>query len=999
MQIRVLGPLDVASSDGVPLSVRGSRRRLLLATLVLHRNAVCGIEQLIDVLFGDDPPARAAGTVQSYVSRLRHDLDDGGRRLQTRPGGYTLVVDADEIDSARFERQVKEALRALSTDPARAADLLVEGLAWWCGGRAFAEFADDLGLQAESTRLEEVRQRAAEALVDARLALADWAGAIDQLETCIADWPLREGFRAQQMLALYRWGRQPEALRAFHRFRTDLGSELGLEPSSSLTDLESRMLRQDPSLDGPSVEPRWAPGPAEEPAARRSHGNLPLSVSALLGREAELSDLVHLLETVRLLTLTGPGGVGKTRLAMRLAEQSAPGYPDGVWLCDLAAIREDALAAEAVTTALDVQRRQDRSTLEGLVEVLQTRQLLVAFDNCEHLLAPIGEITEAILRACPGVRIVATSREPLGVDGETVWPLGPLPLPDPGETDPVMAMESPAVRLFVARATSAHPGFRLTEATAAPVVEICRRLDGLPLALELAAARVRSMAPGDLADRLDERFTILTASPRRDPRHQTLHATVAWSYELLGHAEQLLFDRLSVFAGSFTVGDVERVCADGAVAVEAVTNILAALVDKSMVVADTSRSPTRYSLLETLREFGREQLHRAGDTGELQRRHAGRAIEQVEQAQIGLDGPDEPLWAERLENSFDDLRIAHRWALAQGDIDGALRLVVGAREFAFRRMRYELFSWAEATLGAPGVEAHPLAPLVLATAGYGRFVRGDLDQAMELAERSLAVEQQLGLPPCGLHWRTMGNVFYYRGQAGRAADICQRMVGAARTSGDDARLVHALYMASVGLASAARTDESRLLADEAVSLARRTENPTSLASALHAQALTLEPLDPDRAASMLEEAVTHGSAVNNRWIVAFARTELVSLAGRRGDLDGALRLAREVIDMWYRAGDWANQWLTLRHVAGVLAQRGDYEDAAVLHAAIRVASAELAMPIEASDLRRVGAILERLPEALGPARFADAEARGAAMAAKKVVHSTQDVIDRVLAGG
>ncbi len=997
MQIRVLGPLDVTTPDGVRRWVPGARRRLLLATLVLHRNSVCGMGQLIEVLFGDDPPARAAGTVQSYVSRLRHDLGDYEGRLQTRPGGYMLVVDAGEIDSARFERQVQEALGTLSTNPSRAADLLVEGLAWWCG-HAFAEFADDLALRAESTRLGEVRQRAAEALVEARLALADWAGAIEQLETCISNWPLREAFRAQQMLALYRSGRQPEALRAFQRFRTDLGSELGLEPSASLSDLEAQIVRHDPSLHGAPIE-RPSSRPAQEPAARRPHGNLPLSMNALLGRDAELTDLTIVVGTVRLLTLTGPGGVGKTRLAMRLAEQVAPDYPDGAWLCDLTAIREDALVAEAVTTALDVQRRQDRSTLEGLVEVLQTRHLLVAFDNCEHLLAPIGEITEAILRACPGVRIVATSREPLGVDGETVWPLGPLPLPVAGEVDPVIAMESPAVRLFVARATSAHPGFRLSETTAAPVVEICRRLDGLPLALELAAARVTSMAPEELAERLDERFTILTASPRRDPRHQTLHATVAWSYELLGHAEQALFDRLSVFAGSFSVGDVKRVCADGAVATEAITNILAALVDKSMVVADTGRSPARYSLLETLREFGREQLSLGGDIGELQRRHAGRAIELVEQAQVGLDGPDEPSWAERLEDSFDDLRIAHRWMLAHEDIDGAVRLVVGAREFAFRRMHYELFSWAEATLGAPGADAHRLAPLVMAIAAYGRFVRGDLDQAMALAERSLADERRLGLPPCGLHWRTMANVYYYRGQAVRAADMCQRMVGAARTSGDDARLVHALYMASVGLASAGRTNESRLLADEAVSLAHRTENPTSLASALHARALTLETVDPDRASSMLEEAVAHGIAVNNRWIVAFARTELVSLAGRRGDLDGALRMAREVIDMWYRAGDWANQWLTLRHVAGVLAQRGGDDDAAMLHAAIRVASAELAMPIEASDLRRVGAILERLPETLGPVRFADAEAKGAAMAAKEVVHTTHNIIDRVLAGG
>lgn len=996
MQIRVLGPLEVISGDGTPCAVRGARRRLLLATLVLHRNATCGIDQLVDVLFGQDPPERAAGTVQSYVSRLRGDLGDDGSRLQTRPGGYQLTIDPDELDSVRFERQVASALDVFGREPQRAADLLKEALGWWSGGRAFGEFVDDLALQAESTRLEEVRQRAAEARVDALLALADHAGAIDELETCIASWPLREGFRAQQMLALYRSGRQPEALRAFHRFRSDLGDQLGLEPSEALAGLEARMVRTDPTLDAPPVAPPRGP-PPQSPVDGSLRGNLPRRVTALLGRDVELSQLTDVLGTVPLLTLTGPGGVGKTRLAVQLGERAATEHPDGVWLCDLAPVREDALVAEAVTTALDVQRRQDRTTIEGLVEVLQSRRLLIVLDNCEHVLAPIRDVADAVLRACPGVRIVATSREPLGVEGETVWPLGPLPLPGAEETDPVMAMESPAVRLFVARATSAHPGFRLDEATVPSVVEICRRLDGLPLALELAAARVRSMTLPDLADELAGDFRILV-TPAGDPRHQTLEATVAWSYQLLGVAEQALFDRLSVFAGSFTVDDIEYVCADATVSAEGIRGLLAALVDKSMVVADISRSPTRYSLLETLRQFGGAQLRHAGCADVLQERHALWAIDLVEHAEVGLGGPDEPVWMSRLDDTFADLRVAHRWMLTQGDEDGALRLVVGPREFAFRRMRYELFSWAEATLEQLTTEDHPLLPMALATAAYGWFVRGDLDAATALAVRSLETEERLGLPSCGLHSRTLGNVYYYRGQTFEAAETCQRTVGAARASGDDARLAHALYMASVGLASDARTEASRLLADEAVSLARRIGNPTSLASALYARALTLEAIDPDRATSMLEESIAHGTAAGNRWIVAFAQTELVSLAGRRGDLDGALRLAREVIDMWHRAGDWANQWLTLRHVAGVLAQRGDHEAAAMLHAAVRLASAELAMPIEASDLRRVGAILEQLPSALGHSRYAEAEARGAAMGADTVVQSTRAVIDRVLAG-
>lgn len=275
MQIQVLGPLEVRSGDGTPCAVPGARRRLLLATLVLHRNATCGIDHLVDVLFGEDPPARAAGTVQSYVSRLRGDLGPAGDRLLTRPGGYQLEVDPDGLDSIRFERQVTEAIACLDRAPQRAASLLGEALGWWAGDRAFGEFVDDLALQAEGTRLDEVRQRAAEARVAALLVLADHAGAIEALETCIARWPLREGFRAQQMLALYRSGRQPEALQSFQRFRTDLGSRLGLEPSEALTDLEARMVRTDPSLDA-AAGAATAVVAARAPIDGGPPGNLPL---------------------------------------------------------------------------------------------------------------------------------------------------------------------------------------------------------------------------------------------------------------------------------------------------------------------------------------------------------------------------------------------------------------------------------------------------------------------------------------------------------------------------------------------------------------------------------------------------------------------------------------------------------------------------------------------------------------------------------------------------
>ena len=990
MEFRVLGPLEV-TRDGRGVAVRGSRRRLLLATLLVHRNLVVTVDRLVDVLFGDDPPARAISTVQSYVSRLRDDLGGGVATLQTRPGGYVLAIDADDVDAVRFERQVRDAGAALSSDAARSAALVTEALEWW-RGPAFAEFADDMSLSAERNRLDEVRQRAFEVLVDARLALGDEMGAIDVLERCITEWPLRERFRAQHMLALYRCGRHPEALRAYRRFRDELGNELGLEPSPALALLETKILQHDASLDANAAATGRTPEiEASAAAALLSHTTvgMPLPLTTFVGRESDLSDIATVLESARMVTLIGPGGVGKTRLALRLAETNASGYPDGVWICELSTIREAALAVDAITTALDVQRRQDRSALESLVEVLHARQLLVVFDNCEHLLAPIGEVCETLLRRCPGVRILATSREPLTVDGETVRFVHPLPLPDASEADPIWSMRSPAVGLFVDRAISADPGFRLTPAAVPSVVEICRRLDGIPLAIELAAARVRSMALADVAAGLDERFTLLTAGRRTEPRHQTLLAAVEWSHDLLDPTEQAVFRRLAVFAGTFTLDDVERVCADRSVSAVEARAAVPTLVDKSMVVADTATSPTRYLLLETMRAFGQQYLARAEVDRELEQRHSAHFVDRAVLAGAALDGPDEARWADLLDDGFDDLRLAHRWATVHGDVDAALRLVAGAHEFAFRRMRYELFTWAETTLATLGDDEHPLGPLVLAIAAYGRFVRGDLDPAMEMAEESLAAEQRLGLAPCGLHWRTLANVFYYRGRSAEAAAVCQRMVRAARASRDDARLVHALYMTAVGLASAARSEESGSLAEEALSLAQRVHNPTALASALYARAITLERLDPGRAASLLEQAVEHGTSVGNRWIVAFARTELISLAARRGDLDGALELAGVVIDTWHRAGDWANQWLTLRHVAGVFALHGEHEVAAVLRGALRDASADLAMPIEASDLRRLAAILERLPDALGPVRLAELEAEGAALSGDAVVHYAQ----------
>jgi predicted ATPase len=608
--------------------------------------------------------------------------------------------------------------------------------------------------------------------------------------------PLREQFRAQHMVALYRCGRHPEALRAFQRFRSELGNELGLEPSPALVRLEEQMLRHDTSLDMPTVDDKESTridSTHSTVSTRHASAALPLPLTTFVGRESDVFEAGLLLESVRMLTLSGPAGVGKTRLALRIAEESADRYADGVWICDLATIREPSLATDAITTALDVQRRQDRSALESLVDVLQPRRLLVVFDSCEHLLPSLGAVAETLLRRCPGVSILATSREPLAVDGETVRLVHPLPLPDARETDPIRSLQSPAVGLFVDRATSSRQGSvspprrcRPSSRSAAP-----RRCP----ARSSSPRSVRSMALADVAAGLDERFTLLTAGRRAEPRHQTLLAAVEWSHDLLDPVEQAVFRRLSVFAATFTLDDVEHVSTDGSLTAADARAVLPALVDKSMIVADTTVSPTRYSILETLRAFGHQLLAREDTDRALERRHAAYFVERVASARVGLSGPDESRWADLLDDAFDDLRVAHRWATVHGDVDAAFQLVAGAHEFAFRRMRYELFTWSETALAMQRDDEHPLGPLVLAIAAYGRFVRGTScshGHGRTLTRLGTTSRPAPLWPPLARHRQRL-----YPSQTRRprhASGWC-----AARASRDDARLVHALYMTAVGL--------------------------------------------------------------------------------------------------------------------------------------------------------------------------------------------------------
>jgi predicted ATPase/DNA-binding SARP family transcriptional activator len=593
MRFRVLGSVELVadSGDGGARVLGAPKLRRLLGALLVHANSVVSVDRLADIVWGDDPPANVDGALQSLISRLRTALRSSttsghdGVELLTRSPGYLLRVERRHLDATRFEDLVARAGTELEENPGHAATLLDEALQLW-RGNPYAEFADEDFARAEAARLEELHLAAEEDRTEAALALGRHDAAIAVLDGFVAEHPLRERPRRQLMLALHRSGRTAEALRCYRDYRERLDEELGLEPSAALQRLELDILRQDETLQAPPISAR--------PAVRVAGGNLPVAVTDLVGRGEELAAVTSALRRARVVTLTGVGGVGKTRLALAAATQAKEDYPDDVWLCELAAVGHPRAVAEAVTTILGVQQRQGLSVVARLVEFLGPKRLLLVLDNCEHVLDAAAGLVDALARGAPGVTVLATSREPLGVEGEHVRPVPPLAVPQPSDSfAPARAGAVPSVALFCERAEAAWPDFALTAENLGAVAEICRRLDGVPLALELAATRVRSMSLEDIAGRLEARFHFLRSGRRiAEERHRTLRAVVDWSYGLLEEPERRVFERLSVFAGDFDLRAAEQVCAPAGDRAQ-IADRVAALVDKSMVAVQREDGPTR----------------------------------------------------------------------------------------------------------------------------------------------------------------------------------------------------------------------------------------------------------------------------------------------------------------------------------------------------------------------------------------------------------------------
>lgn len=677
------------------------------------------VDRLIDEVWPGEPPSTASHVIRTYVSNLRGVLGDC---IGSDGNRYRLDLDDDESDAAELAIGLRRGRELLDIDAAAACDLLDRVIPLW-RGRPFDGLGDDaVSLRAKAAELEELYARAVEARLEAALRLGRHDSVVPELMSLVDRFPFRERLTAQLMLALYRSGRQAEALRAYGSLRRRLVEELGIDPSVEVQQLEERILLQDPGL-----------------ALRPPH-TIPAPVSSFVGRRVELGEATKQVEAYRLVTLLGVGGVGKTRLAIETAIEVLDDFPDGVWWIDLAPLDEPSQVAVRVAEVVGVSAQPGVGLIDVLRRYLSSRTALLVLDNCEHLIETAGELAAGLLAAGPQLKVLATSRRPLGVVGEVRYRVPPLNLPDRAGTDHAV---SDAERLFVTRAQDAAPGVTIGPEDAATVARICLGLEGLPLAIEMAAARAAVLSPTQIAARLAEGTALLAGGEvDRPDRQRTIEAAVAWSYELLTPPERVVFARLGVFAGSFALDAAAAVAGFDPIEADQVLAAVTGLVDASMLVAAPgSDGPMRYRQLAVLRRFARLRLEESGETTEVERRHARYHLELAEAAGRHRTSPEFAPWMLRIEAVRDELAPALDWSLEHEARSTSLQAVPGLLEYWQRRGDPDpAYRYGTRMLeGADGAPAE-LRAYALMCASFGAALTGDFalaargpQQAMELA--------------------------------------------------------------------------------------------------------------------------------------------------------------------------------------------------------------------------------------------------------------------------
>ncbi|WP_399943167.1 ATP-binding protein [Streptomyces sp. BBFR25] len=962
MRFGILGPLDIRTDDGTPVDPGGPRPRALLTLLLLDAGRTVPAARLIDGLYGSEPPAGAANALQSQISRLRGRLAPH-TPVEGSGAGYRVLTPPESVDSHVFERLCGEGRAALAAgDHARAAAGLREALALW-RGPALPDLPE---APAETARLTELRLTAVQDRVEAELALGGGAELVPELRGLLSAHPLSERLYGQLMRALHAGGRPAEALTVYEEARRTLAEQLGVDPSPELSALHGELLRGHPST-----------------APRRPR--LPAQLTRCVGRDAELERITALFADARLVTLTGPGGTGKTRLAIEAASRCDPSVsPADVCFVELAPLTDGGQIPYAVLTALGVRegfRTAGVDATERLLTALEDREALLVLDNCEHLVDAAAALAALLLGACRGVRILATSRESLGITGEALVPVPPL-------------SPRPSVELFLERARAVRPGFD----GHARVPEICAALDGLPLAIELAAARLRTLGPDELADRLDDRFRLLSRGDRsKAPRHRTLRAVVEWSWELLDAEERELARRLAVFTGGATLEAVEAVCG-----VPHPEDLLASLVEKSLL---EHLPEGRYRMLETLRAFAAEGLT---DRDGLRDVHAAYFLDLAERAEPHLRTGGQLPWLARLTAELGNLDAAQRH-LTETDPREALRFMAALTWFHWLRgLHGEQVPRARALLATVGEEppaglAEEYALCALNTiswdgdgdpAGAGRVARASA--LMESLDRPLRLpfavvlhsvtcgpvlvadgvpRVQVGNAPWGLALLDMGIGYQelFAGRADEAEAAFTRSLERFSVTGDRWGMANCLDPLGGFANRRGAYDRALELLDEGLAHVRELEAPEETADLLRSRALVLlHRGETEEAATHFTRSAALARTAGAGDKVASARRGLGDVARLSGDTararveyENALRLCA---DNWFSTGESVRILVGLGRTS---AAEGDAESAADWLEQARVLALDspdvLALAEVAESLAVVAPDPERAAELLGAA--------------------------------
>jgi predicted ATPase len=696
-------------------------------------------------------------------------------------------------------------------------------------------------------------------------------------------------------------------------------------------------------------------------------------VTSFVGREEDLAAVTGLLAHARLITLHGPGGVGKTRLALETATRTGASFRNGVCFCDLAAVSEPDAVVRALATAAGISERAFQRLDDQLVGQLASQHLLLVLDNCEHLAQAAAVLAERLLKETRDVTILATSRERLEVDGEHVWQVGPLPASGPS---------SPAVRLFLDRARAADPAGLRRDQDAAAVAALCASLDGLPLAIELAAARLPGTTVSELSANLRDRFGLLTVGRRADSRHRSLRAVVDWSYDQLTEEQQDLFGRLSVFHGSFDAA-AARAIADGGDKAE-VTRLLLHLVDRSMVTADQEGGAASYRLLETLRAYGLERLTEQAQLDAALARHARWAAELTRHAERGLRGPGEACWTVIVERHLSDLRAAHAW-LAGRDAELGLRMAAQLHWYALWRCQSEVFRWADASTAAagPAGSRSPRYPEALASAAFGALYRGDMERASVAA--LAAFDAAGGLAPISARrpLEALGEVAVFRGELAEATDFYARAYELSIGNGDLLDAAWDAGSAAAACAYADRHDEASRLADLARAAASQSRSPSAMAFVSWVSGEIAAGRNPEQARRHLEQALDLATSAGSRFVAGISRVSLATLDARHGDTALALGHYERAIREWQEAGAWTPLWVTIRTLVELLARAGAWDDAATLYGA--VTSASSGAPPFGADAIRLRQSAALLRQHLPGTEFSSLAGRGAQLDGGQVI--------------